>query len=55
MKYLVNEYNGIPGEPLYPQDYFKQRNPSRLKKIKEMHEDGKYLSLEDLTNPTMTE
>lgn len=40
--------------PLYPQDYFEMRNPSRLKKIKEMHDKNEYLSFEEITKPTMT-
>lgn len=45
----------IPGAPLYCQDYFKQRDPKRLKKIKELHDNNQYLSFEEITKPTMTE
>jgi hypothetical protein len=44
----------IPGTPLYPQDYFKQRDPELLKKNKEMHDKQQYMDFETITKPTMT-
>lgn len=44
----------IPGEPLYCQDYFLQRDPKRLQKIKELHDKNQYLDFMEITKPTMT-
>lgn len=48
----TEEYT-IPITPDYPQDYFEKRNPKRLKKIKELHDNNKYLSFKELIKPTM--
>lgn len=44
----------MPITPDYPQDYFKQRDPKRLKKIKKIHDNNQYLSFDELVKPTMT-
>jgi hypothetical protein len=44
----------IPGTPLYPQDYFRQRDPERLKAINDIHQRGEYLDFVTITEPTMT-
>ena len=42
----------IPITPDYDcYDYFEARNPKRLKKLKELHNNQKYLEFEDLIRP----
>lgn len=55
MEPLDDEYNFVVVDaPLYPQDYFEMRNPTRLKRLKEMHEKNQYIPFEQLTSPTLT-
>lgn len=39
----------IPTTPDYPQDYFKQRDPKRLTRLKKLHDNNQYLSFNELT------
>lgn len=49
-----DEYDFVVVEsPLYPQDYFEMRNPSRLKKLKELHDKNQYIPFEQLTQQTV--
>jgi cytidylate kinase len=43
----------IPTSPIYPQDYFKQRDPERLKKNKELHDKGQHKSFDELLQDEM--
>lgn len=42
----------IPDTPDYYQDYFKKRDPKRLKRLKKLHDNNQYLCFDELIKPT---